>query len=208
MKSFSSSSSDDDDFQATESDEYSDDLIPEDEIVKEEISYAKDLLENKENFSDSSDSDSDFNPDAVEKNEKAYSDEYSGDDNIKSEKNIKKESSSDDSSFKEESDDMQYSEDDSEFLHEDQKLLQKEEQTKELQIKQREEIVSLLRELISIIQPINSVNEALCNTPLDEETAKSITHISTKLLFYGKYDIYSCGIAELQSELENLENSP
>ena len=68
---------------------------------------------------------------------------------------------------------------------------------------QKETIISLLKELVNLMEPDSTVSETLCKST-SESKVKLITDISTKLLFYGKYNIYSCDASQLQTEIDKI----
>lgn len=93
----------------------------------------------------------------------------------------------------------------SEAEYSDIENLKKELKTKENKNpKDSDELKNLFTKIIELIHPYNNALEALNNSINDDEKAQKITDAATQLLFFGKYNIYSCKIDQLKSELNEL----
>lgn len=84
---------------------------------------------------------------------------------------------------------------DSEYM--DSEYEEEEEQHQEIS----EKMVALLKQLIALVDPYETVNEAL--SKCDSERLAEITDIATKLLFMGRGNIYVAKMKDLIAEIGN-----
>ena len=68
----------------------------------------------------------------------------------------------------------------------------------------KDSLEKVLKEIIPLIHPQNTVEEAICESGNDNDRLVKLTDLATTLMALGKLDIYSIPVSDLEKELKSL----